>query len=94
MTPQEIMDRVRNGQKFIEVMHPPGGLSQSETADWQIIAHSALQLLDAIEKRCPVGPLKLESVMFVLRTMSVVSGAFTVRPGMGAFPVYAGKCPE
>jgi hypothetical protein len=79
MTPEEIIQRVKNGQKFAQSIQPPGELSQSETADWQIIANAALTLLHAIEVRCPSDPLKVEATMFVLRTLSVVSGAFTVR---------------
>jgi len=81
VTPEEIIQRVKNGQKFAESLIPPGNLTASQMADWQIIANAALTLLHAIEERCPSDPLKVESVMFVLRTLSVVSGAFTVRAG-------------
>lgn len=79
MNPEEIIQRVKNGQKFAEAIRPPGELTQSQTADWQIIANAALGLLHAIEARCPPDPLQVEAGMFVLRTLSVVSGAFTVR---------------
>jgi len=79
MTPEEILERVKNGHKFADALRPPGSLSMSDTADWQIIANSAAALLNQIEERCPPGKLQLEAVLFVLRTLSVVSGAFTVK---------------
>jgi len=78
VSPEEIIQRVKGGQKFAEALRPPGDLTPGQTADWQIIANAALGLLHAVEERCPAGKLQLEAVLFVLRTLSVVSGAFTV----------------
>jgi hypothetical protein len=101
MTPEEIIARVKNGQKFAETLRPPGDLTPSQTADWQIIANAALGLLHQIEERCPSDPLQVEAVMFVLRTLSVVSGAFTVsrrqpwNPHCDCDPaVIVSKCPR
>jgi len=82
VTPEEILERVKNGHKFADALRPPGDLSMSATADWQIIANSAAVLLHQIEERCPPGKLQLEAVLFVLRTLSVVSGAFVVSSKM------------
>jgi hypothetical protein len=79
MTPEEIIQRVKNGAKFAEALRPPGELTPSDMADWQIIANAAIGLLRQIDERCPSDPLKVEATMFVLRTLSVISGAFTVK---------------
>lgn len=76
-------DRIRSSRLFLSAMNAPAGLTPEVLADWQIIANAARALLSQVEQRCPPGQLAVEATQFVLRTMSVVNGAFVVQQKSG-----------
>ena len=79
MDESEILERSSNAAKFVASLHPPGGLTASKTADWQLIVNSALGLLNQIDLRCPSSPLKVEAASFVMRAVSAVTGSFVAK---------------